>query len=41
MQREIAAYREFIDARLAGEATSSDGEAAARIAAAPEVPARS
>ena len=41
VQREIAAYREFIDARLAGEATSSDGEAAARIAAAPEVPARS
>lgn len=38
-QREVETYRAFIEARLAGEATASDAEAAARIATAPEVPA--
>ncbi|ATG53533.1 glycerol-3-phosphate dehydrogenase [Brachybacterium ginsengisoli] len=37
--REIETYRAVIEARLAGEATTSDAEVAARIATAPEVPA--
>ena len=40
MRAEVDAYREYIEARLAGEATASDAEAASRIAAAAEVPAR-
>jgi hypothetical protein len=37
---EISAYREYIAARLEGEATTSDDEAASRIATASEVPDR-
>jgi glycerol-3-phosphate dehydrogenase len=37
---EVTAYREHIEARLAGEATTSDAEAAARIATVSEVPGR-
>ena len=40
VRAEVDAYREYIEARLAGEATASDAEAASRIAAAAEVPAR-
>lgn len=40
VKREVETYRAFIEARLAGEATVSDAEAAARIASAPEVPAQ-
>jgi len=39
-QREVETYRAYIDARLAGEATHTDAEVAAAIAAVPEVPAR-
>ncbi|NMA76484.1 MAG: glycerol-3-phosphate dehydrogenase/oxidase [Actinomycetales bacterium] len=38
--REIDTYRAFITARLDGERTTSDAQAAARLADAPEVPAR-
>ncbi|HLQ81023.1 MAG TPA: glycerol-3-phosphate dehydrogenase C-terminal domain-containing protein, partial [Brachybacterium sp.] len=38
--REIDTYREFIAARLDGELTTSDEQAAARLAEAPEVPTR-
>jgi glycerol-3-phosphate dehydrogenase len=37
-ESEVAAYRAFVDARLAGEATHSDAEAAAAVGAAQEVP---
>jgi len=37
---EVSAYGEYIAARLEGEATTSDDEAAARIATASEVPVR-
>jgi glycerol-3-phosphate dehydrogenase len=40
VRREVGTYRDAIDARLAGEATTSDAEAATRIASAPEVPAQ-
>ena len=40
VRAEVDAYRGYIEARLAGEATASDAEAASRIAAAAEVPAR-
>ncbi|QCR52427.1 glycerol-3-phosphate dehydrogenase [Brachybacterium sp. SGAir0954] len=39
-QREVETYRAYIDARLAGEATHTDAEVAAAIAAVPEVPVR-
>jgi glycerol-3-phosphate dehydrogenase len=38
--REVQTYQAFIQARLAGEAASTDEEAAAAVGAAPEVPAR-
>src|SRR5690606_898522 len=38
--REVAAYRGYIDARLAGEGTATDDEVAARIASVSEVPDR-
>ena len=38
VRREVETYRAHIEARLAGETTSSDAEAAARISTAPEVP---
>ncbi len=38
VRAEVTAYREYIEARLAGEATTSDAEAAARISIAAEVP---
>ncbi|MGO1894646.1 MAG: glycerol-3-phosphate dehydrogenase/oxidase [Brachybacterium sp.] len=39
-RREVETYREFIAARLDGERTTSDEQAAARLADAPEVPTR-
>lgn len=39
-KREVETYRAYIDARLAGEATHTDAEVAAAIAAVPEVPVR-
>ena len=36
--REVAAYRRYIDARLAGEGSATDDEVAARIAPVSEVP---
>jgi glycerol-3-phosphate dehydrogenase len=39
-RREIETYRDFIAARLDGERTTSDEQAAARLADAPEVPTR-
>ncbi|MGP5007109.1 glycerol-3-phosphate dehydrogenase/oxidase [Brachybacterium tyrofermentans] len=38
--REVETYRDFIAARLDGERTTSDEQAAARLADAPEVPSR-
>ena len=38
--REVETYRDFIAARLDGERTTSDEQAAARLADAPEVPTR-
>ena len=38
VRAEVDAYRGYIEARLAGEATASDAEAASRIATAAEVP---
>src|SRR5699024_9934718 len=39
-RREVETDREYIEARLVGETTRSDAEAASRIASAPEVPAQ-